>query len=57
MGSFAAMAIVVGVLAVVMIGVFMFLWTRDRNRSNSVAGDPERFDTDSAPHNKPANGR
>ena len=57
MGSFAAMAIVVGVLAVVMIGVFMFMWTRDKNRSNFVADDPARQDTDSAPHNKPTNGR
>ena len=57
MGSFAAMAIVVGVLAVVMIAAFAFLWTRDKDRSNSVADDPERLDTDSAPHNKPTNGR
>ena len=57
MGSFAAMAIVVGVLAVVMIAVFAFLWTRDKNRSNAVADDPARLDADSTPHNKPANGR
>jgi hypothetical protein len=52
------MAIVVGVLAVVMIAVFAFLWSRDKNRSNSVADDPARFDTDTTPHNKPTtNGR
>ena len=57
MGSFATMAIVVGVLAVVLIGVFVFLWTRDKSRSDSVADDPARMDTDSAPHNRPTNGR
>jgi nitrogen fixation-related uncharacterized protein len=57
MGSFAAMGILVGVLAVVMIGVFAFLWTRDKNRSDTEAVDPERFDTGTAPHNKPTNGR
>jgi hypothetical protein len=57
MGSFASMAIVVGVLAVVLIAVFVFLWSRDKNRSDSVADDPARMDTDTTPHNRPANGR
>jgi nitrogen fixation-related uncharacterized protein len=55
MGPFATMAILVGVLAVVLIGVFLFLWTRDKSRSDSVAENPERLHTDS--HNRPANGR
>ena len=57
MGSFATMAFVFGLMAVLLIGGFLFMWTRDTNRSNAVADDPERFDTDSAPHNKPTNGR
>jgi hypothetical protein len=57
MGPFATMAFVFGLMAVLLIGGFLFMWTRDKNRSNSVADDPERFDTDSAPHNKPTNGR
>ena len=57
MGSFAAMAIVIVVLAVILIGAFVFLWTRDKNRSQSVADNPERLHTDPAPHNRPANGR
>jgi hypothetical protein len=55
MGPFSAMAILVGVLAVVLIGAFLFLWNRDKSRSDSVADNPERLDTDS--HNRPANGR
>ncbi len=57
MGSFASMAILVGVLAVIMVGVFVFLWSRDKGRSDSVAEDSARLDTDPAPHNKPTNGR
>jgi hypothetical protein len=57
MGSFATMAFVFGLMAVLLVGAFLFLWTRDKSRSDTEAADPERFDTDSAPHNKPTNGR
>ncbi|HET6562317.1 MAG TPA: hypothetical protein VFG72_10615 [Marmoricola sp.] len=57
MGSFATMAFVFGIVAVLLIGVFMFLWTRDKGRSNDVADNPERLDTEPTPHDKPTNGR
>jgi hypothetical protein len=57
MGAFATMAFVFGLMAVLLIGGFLFMWSRDKNRSNSVADDPERFGTDSAPHNGPTNSR
>ena len=57
MGSLATMAFVFGIVAVLLIGGFMFMWGRDKNRSNSVADSSERLDTDSTSHTKPTNGR
>ena len=55
MGPFATMAFVFGLIAVLIIGGFIVMWTRDKGRSDSVAGNAERLDTDV--HNRPANGR
>ena len=57
MGSFATMAFVFGIVAVLLIGGFLFMWTRDKNRSQKVADDTERLRTDTTPHNKPTSGR
>jgi hypothetical protein len=56
MGSFATMAFVFGLVAVLLIAGFMFMWTRDKNRSDKVADDSGRLDTDPTPHNRPTNG-
>lgn len=47
MGSATSMAILIGVLALILVGAFLAVWTRDRNRSHEQAGDPGRTDTDS----------
>lgn len=57
MGSFATMAFVFGLMAVLLVGGFLFMWTRDKSRSDTEAADPERLNTDPASHNKPTNGR
>ena len=57
MGSFATMAFVFGLIAVLLIGGFIFLWARDKGRSDAVADDSERLDPNPAPHDKPTNGR
>jgi hypothetical protein len=46
MGSATAMAVLVGILAVILVGAFLIVWMRDKNRSQEVAEDPERLDTD-----------
>ncbi len=57
MNSFAIMAVLIVVVAVILIGVFIALWTRDKSRSDEVADDGTRLDTDQAPHKRPGNGR
>ena len=57
MGAFATMAFVFGLMAVLLIAGFLFMWSRDKNRSDSEAADPERLHSDPTPHNKPTNGR
>lgn len=47
MNSWAAMAILVGILALVLIGAFLLIWRRDQTRSHEVADDPSRFTADS----------
>jgi hypothetical protein len=48
MGSATSMAILIGVLALILVGAFLAVWTRDRNRSHEQSGDPARTDTDPA---------
>ena len=45
MDSFAVMAVVIGVLALVLLGYFALLWTKDKGRSDEEAGDAARMDT------------
>ena len=44
--EFTAMAILLGILVVVLLGGFFFAWKRDKNRSDDVADDAGRLDTD-----------
>lgn len=46
MSSGAMVAILIGILAVVMVVVFLTVWGRDKRRSEKVADNPERLDTD-----------
>jgi hypothetical protein len=46
------MAVLVGILAVILVGAFLAVWLRDKNRSQEVADDPGRLDTDSTRHNQ-----
>jgi Na+/glutamate symporter len=41
-----AMAAVLGLFALVLVGTFLALWLRDRNRSEQVQHNPERLRTD-----------
>ncbi len=45
MSSVAAMFVIVGVLALVLLALFTGLWLKDRDRSQEEALDPERMDT------------
>lgn len=46
MSSFAAMSVLVGVLALVLLGYFAFMWTKDKGRSDEERGDSSRLHTD-----------
>jgi hypothetical protein len=46
MDSVTAMAVLIGILAVVLVGGFIAVWMRDKGRSNEVADDAGRLDTD-----------
>jgi preprotein translocase subunit YajC len=48
MNSAGAVAVLVIVLAVVMVGMFMTIWSRDQKRSQKVADNNERLDTDNS---------
>lgn len=43
-----AMAVLLGILVPVLLGAFLFLWRRDKERSDKVADDPERLDAASS---------
>lgn len=45
-----AMAVLLVVLAIVLVGGFMTVWKRDKDRSEDVAEDPSRLDTDHPRH-------
>jgi hypothetical protein len=47
MDSAGAVAIFLIVLAVLIIGGFVFIWSRDKSRSQHVAETHERLNTDS----------
>jgi|tagenome__1003787_1003787.scaffolds.fasta_scaffold19797105_2 hypothetical protein len=49
MNSAGAVAVFLIVLAVLIIGGFLFIWSRDKNRSQHVAETHERLNTDSKP--------
>jgi hypothetical protein len=40
------MVVLVLVLAVILVGGFLVVWMRDKNRSNAVAEDSGRFEAD-----------
>jgi uncharacterized membrane protein YqiK len=44
------MVVLVIVLAVILVGGFLVVWMRDKNRSHAVAEDSGRFDGDPAEH-------
>ena len=46
--EFTAMVFLLAVLVVAMLGGFFFAWKRDKDRSEDVADDSARLDTDSA---------
>ncbi len=46
MNNALAMGVVVGILALIMVGAFLVVWLRDRNRSQEVSGDVQRFGAD-----------
>lgn len=46
MNSGGPMLIVFIILAVILIGVFVAFWRRDRGRSREVSDDSKRFDSD-----------
>lgn len=52
MGSAAWMAVLIGVLAVILVGAFLAVWMRDRNRSHEVADDQGRFEADPSRRNQ-----
>lgn len=54
MDSAGAVAILVIVLSVVMIGMFMTVWSRDQKRSQKVADNKERLHTDTTSDNGPS---
>ena len=55
MDSFAVMAVVIGVFALVLLGYFALLWTKDKGRSDEEAGDSARMNTDTST-TQPTNG-
>jgi len=46
--EFTAMVFLLAVLVVALLGGFFFAWKRDKDRSEHVADDPARLNTDSA---------
>jgi hypothetical protein len=46
------MAVLIGILAVILVGAFLAVWLRDKGRSNDVADDAGRFDTDPSSKNQ-----
>ncbi len=44
------MIVLVIVLAVILVGGFLVVWLRDKNRSHAVAEDSGRFDADPTQH-------
>ena len=46
------MAVLIGSLALVMVAAFVVVWMRDRSRSEGVADDPGRLDTDPSGHDE-----
>jgi O-antigen ligase len=44
--EFTAMVFLLAALVVALLGGFFFAWKRDKNRSEAVADDPARLDTD-----------
>ncbi|WP_162529687.1 hypothetical protein [Nocardioides caldifontis] len=46
----APMVVLVIVLAVILVGGFLVLWKRDKDRSHEVAEDSGRFNSDPAQH-------
>jgi len=45
------MAILLGVLAVILVGAFLAVWMRDKRRSHETAHDSGRLDSDPSHHN------
>jgi hypothetical protein len=48
MDSFAMMAVLVGVLALVLLGFFAVMWNKDKDRSREESHDAARLDTDNS---------
>jgi preprotein translocase subunit YajC len=46
--EFTAMVFLLAVLVVAMLGGFFFAWKRDKDRSETVADDSARLDTDTS---------
>jgi hypothetical protein len=46
------MAILVGILALVLVGAFLMIWKRDQSRSKEVSEDSGRFTADPSGHDR-----
>jgi flagellar basal body-associated protein FliL len=55
MDSFAMMAVLIGVLALVLLGYFAVMWNKDKDRSKEESRDAERLEADD-PGTRPPGG-
>jgi nitrogen fixation-related uncharacterized protein len=45
-GSFGVMAVMIGILALALLGYFVFMWAKDKGRSDDESSNPARQQTD-----------
>jgi hypothetical protein len=45
MSSVMGMAVLLGIIALLLVGGFLFAWKGDKNRSDDVSDETERLDT------------
>jgi hypothetical protein len=57
MMEFTAMVVLLVVLVVALLGGFLVAWKRDQSRSDAVADDPARLDTDATSTEHVVDGR
>lgn len=57
MSSFVAMSVLIGVLALAMLGFFAFVWTKEKSRSDEESQDSSRLHTDTSAPRAPTKPR